>query len=169
MICSQDGRLVYECNGVGSIFLEGLDGLDNRQALVLTSKPFFVFLRVHSAGLEDVQANVNYITVLHWVACRACVRCANEEACREGLEPFGGMPVNGHTLAILFVVFGFCLAILCNDPVNMCRNTLFGSFVQIGSYILQIALGIFARKKSERAAFMVTISNLIFGHGHELP
>ena len=45
---------------------------------------------------------------------------------------------------------------------NMCRKTVFGCFMQIGSYVLQIALGRFARITFERAAFMVTMSALDF-------
>ncbi len=41
---------------------------------------------------------------------------------------------------------------------NMCRKTVFGCFMQIGLYILRIAFGRFARKTSERAAFMVMMS-----------
>ncbi len=44
---------------------------------------------------------------------------------------------------------------------NMCRNTVFGCFMQMGSYVLQIAFGRFTRKMSERAAFMVTMSALV--------
>ena len=45
---------------------------------------------------------------------------------------------------------------------NICRKTVFGCFMQIGSYVSQIALGRFARKTSERAAIMVTMSALVF-------
>ncbi len=45
---------------------------------------------------------------------------------------------------------------------NMCKNTVFSSFMQMGLYVLQIALGRFARKMSKRAAIMVTIPNLVF-------
>ncbi len=45
---------------------------------------------------------------------------------------------------------------------NMCRKTVFGCFMQIGLYVSQIALGRFARKTWERAAFMVTMSALVF-------
>ena len=45
---------------------------------------------------------------------------------------------------------------------NICRKTVFGCFMRIGSYVSQIALGRFVRKTSERAVFMVTMSALIF-------
>ena len=44
---------------------------------------------------------------------------------------------------------------------NMCRKTVFGCFIRIGSYVSQIAFGRFARKTSDRAAFMVTMSALV--------
>ncbi len=39
---------------------------------------------------------------------------------------------------------------------------MFGSFIQIGSYIFQIALGRFVRKKSARAEFTVKLPALVF-------
>ncbi len=38
---------------------------------------------------------------------------------------------------------------------------MFGCFMRMGSYVLQITFGRFARKMSERAAFMVTMSALV--------
>ena len=48
---------------------------------------------------------------------------------------------------------------------NMCRKTVFGCFMRIGSYVSRIAFGRFARKTSDRAAFMVTMSALVFRSG----
>ncbi len=45
---------------------------------------------------------------------------------------------------------------------NMCRKTVKGCFMQVGPYVLQIAFGRFARKTSERAAFMVMMSAQVF-------
>jgi hypothetical protein len=45
---------------------------------------------------------------------------------------------------------------------NMCRKTVFGCFMQIGLYVLRIPFGRFARKTSERAAFMVMMSARVF-------
>ena len=39
---------------------------------------------------------------------------------------------------------------------------MFGCFMRIGSYVWRIAFGRFARKTSERAAFIVTMSALVF-------
>ncbi len=43
----------------------------------------------------------------------------------------------------------------------MSRNTMFGCFMRMGLYVLQIAFERFARKMSERAAFMVLMSALV--------
>ena len=51
---------------------------------------------------------------------------------------------------------------LQQNQLNMWRKTVFGCFIQIGSYVSQIALGRFARNTSESAAFMVTMSALVF-------
>ena len=48
------------------------------------------------------------------------------------------------------------------NQLNMWRKTVFGSFIRIGSYVWRIAFGRFARKTSERAAFIVTMSALVF-------
>ncbi len=82
----------------------------------------------------------------------ARVGCADEEACHKGLESVGGMPVGGHSLPILSTIFGRCFGVLHDEP----------SFMQIGSYVSRIAVGRFTRKTSERAAFMVMMSALVF-------
>jgi hypothetical protein len=73
MICSQDGHLVYKRNCIGPKFLEGLNQLNDWWALILTSNLIFVFLGVHATALDEAQANVEYVAVLHLVARHACV------------------------------------------------------------------------------------------------
>ncbi len=48
------------------------------------------------------------------------------------------------------------------NQLNMRRKTVFGCFIRIGSYVSQIAFGRFVRTTSDRAAFMVTMSALVF-------
>jgi hypothetical protein len=48
------------------------------------------------------------------------------------------------------------------NQLNMCRKTVSGCFMQIGLYVSQIAFGRFARKTSERAKFIVTMSARVF-------
>ena len=44
----------------------------------------------------------------------------------------------------------------------MCRKTVFGCFMRIGSYVSQIVVGRFARKTLEGVAFIVTMSAQVF-------
>ena len=110
--------LVDECDHVGPIFFEGVDPFCDWRGLVLTGDPIFVFFRVHSALFDDTQANVDDVTIVHWVACRACIGRADEEAHHEGLEAVGGMPVGSHSLPILFAIFGRCFVVLRDEPVE---------------------------------------------------
>jgi len=83
--------LVDKCDRVGPIFFEGVDHPDDQQAFVLMHDPIFVFLGVHPASFDDAQADVDDIVIVHWVACRACVGCTDEEAHCKGFEqPFAG-------------------------------------------------------------------------------
>ena len=58
---------------------------------MLPCDPIFLLLGLHSAALNDAQADVDDVAIPHGVSCSACVRRANEEAHREGLETFGRM------------------------------------------------------------------------------
>ncbi len=97
---------------------EGVNRLGDRRVLVLARDPIFVFLGVHTESFDDTQNDVDDVAIVHGVACRACVGCADDEACCEGLEAVGGMPVGGHPLTILFVIFGCCFAILRDETVE---------------------------------------------------
>ena len=90
--------LVDECDRVVPIFFEGADRFSDQWGLVLTGDLIFVFLGVHFTSFDDAQANVDDITIVHRVACRARVGCANEEVNCEGLKAVGGMPVGSNLL-----------------------------------------------------------------------
>ena len=98
--------------------------LVDRQGLVLAHDPILVLFGIHPAALDDSQANVNDITTLYRVSCRACVGCADEEACCKGLEAFGGMPLGGYLLPICFAIFnhGFLVKtwfpLFVNEPTK---------------------------------------------------
>ncbi len=68
--------------------------------------------------LDDVQANVNDVTVVHWVACSTGVGSTNEEVCCKGLKTFGGMSGGGHSLPIFLAIFGCSTPVLCDEPVK---------------------------------------------------
>ena len=78
--------LVDECNCVGPIFFEGVNNFSDWRGLVLVGDPFFVLFGVHSASSDDVQADINDVTIFHWVACYAHKGCAYEEAHHKGLK-----------------------------------------------------------------------------------
>jgi hypothetical protein len=125
MLRGWDSHLVDQRDRVGPIFLEGVDRLDNRRGFVLAGDTIFLLLGynflllgVHPTAFDDLQANVNDVTIIHWVACHACVGCIDEEARCKGLKAIGGMPVGGHPLPIIFAIFGRCFAILCDEPVE---------------------------------------------------
>jgi hypothetical protein len=100
MLKGCDSSLVDKCNCGGSIFLEGVDCLDNRWDRILAQNPIFVLLGVHSTMLHDAQADVNDVTVVHWVVCNSGIGSTNEEASCKGLKTFGKMPGGGHSLPI---------------------------------------------------------------------
>jgi len=118
MVRGWDRCLVDECDCGRPTFFEGVDRLNDRQGFVLACDPIFVLLGVHPASFDDVQADVNDVVIIHRVACRARVRCADEEARHKGLEAIGGMPVGGHSLPIIVAIFGCCFAILLDEPVK---------------------------------------------------
>jgi hypothetical protein len=73
MLQGWDSHLVDECNCVGPIFLEGVDHLDNQQDRIFAQDPFFLLIGIHPTVLDDAQADVNDVAIIHWVACRTCV------------------------------------------------------------------------------------------------
>jgi hypothetical protein len=118
MLQGWDSSLVDECNLVGPIFLKGVDHLDNRWECILAQDPIFVLLGIHSTMLDDTQANVNDVTVVHQVACSAGVGSADEEVCCKGLKTFGGVPGGGHSLPIFLAIFSRGMPIFHDEPVK---------------------------------------------------
>ena len=111
--------LVDECDCIGPILFEGgVDRFSDWRGLVLAGDLIFVFFRVHSTLFDVTQADVNDAAIIHRLVCCAHVGCNDEEECCEGLEAVGGMPVGGHSLSILFTIFGRCFAILPDEPVE---------------------------------------------------
>ncbi len=68
--------------------------------------------------LDDAQANVNDLTVVHQVAYSAGIRSANEEMHGKGLKTFRGMPGGSHSLTIFHVIFGYGTPVLCDELVK---------------------------------------------------
>ena len=148
--------LVDKCDRVGPIFFAGVDCLGDRRGFIHARDPIFVFFRLHPASFDGAQADVDDAVIVHRVACCTCVGCADEEARCKGLKSVGiccRFSLQSSVIVLPYFVM---------NQSNICRKTVFGCFMRIGSYVSQIALGRFERKTSERAAFMVTISALIF-------
>ncbi len=118
MLRGRDSHLVDQRDRVGPIFLEGVDRLDDRRGFVLAGDSIFVLLRVHPTAFDGTLANVDDVAIIHWVACCARVGCTNEEAHCKGLKAIGAMPVGGHPLPIISAIFGFCFAVLRDEPVE---------------------------------------------------
>ncbi len=81
---------------------------------------------------------------------------------REGLESIRGLPVGGHLLPIIFAIIGCRFSILLDEPVEHVEEDGVRFFHPNCLYVWRIAFGRFARKTLERAAFIVTISALVF-------
>jgi hypothetical protein len=118
MLQDQDSCLVDKCNHISPIFFEGVDHLDGRWDHVFAQDPTFVLLGIHSIALDDAQANVDDVAVVHRVVCSTCIRSAYEEAHCKGLETFGGMPGGSYSLPICLAMFGCCSPVLCVEPVK---------------------------------------------------
>jgi hypothetical protein len=78
MLKGRDSCLVGECNCVGPIFFEGVDCLNDQWDHVFAQDPIFLLLGIHPTGLDDAQADVDDVVIVHWVACHTCVGSANE-------------------------------------------------------------------------------------------
>jgi hypothetical protein len=88
MVRCWDHCLVDECDCGGPILFEGVDRLDDRRGFVLACDPIFVLLGVHPASFDDVQANVDDVAIVHWVACCARVRGARNHRRDASRRPF---------------------------------------------------------------------------------
>jgi hypothetical protein len=111
-----DGGLVHEGDLGGPKHLERVNRLDDAGADCLTSNPGLVLFAVHPALLDDAEANVNNVDVVHPVASAAGVCSTGEEAEDEGIEPVGGMPIGGNALPVHLTILGRRLTLLVDEP-----------------------------------------------------
>ena len=132
--------LVDECDCIGPMFFEGVDRFSDRRGLVFAGNLIFVFFRVHSTLFDVAQADVNDAAIVQSEGCQSAAIC-----CR----------FSSRSLVVVLPYFVM-------NQSNMCRKTVFGCFIRIGLYISRIAFGRFARKTSDRAAFMVMMFALVF-------
>ncbi len=92
--CLQEWRSVYEGDLGCPKRFECVYRLNDAGADFLASNPGLVLFAVHPTLLDDAEANVNNIDVIHLEAC-AGIRSSGEEAEDEGIKPVGGVPIVG--------------------------------------------------------------------------
>ncbi len=112
----RDGGLVQEGDLGGPKRFECVDHLDDAGADGLASDPGLVFLAIHPASLDDAEAIVDDVDVVHPEARAAGVRSSGEEAEDEGIESIGRVPIDGHALPVGLAILGQCLTILVDKP-----------------------------------------------------
>ncbi len=70
----------------------------------------------YTPQLDDAEANVNNVNVIHPEARAAGIRSSGEEAEDEGIEPVGGVPISGHALPVCLAILGHHLTVLVDEP-----------------------------------------------------
>ncbi len=116
MHACRDGGLVHKGDLGGPKCFEHVNHLIDAGADGLASDPGLVFLAVHPALLDDAEANVNCVDIIHPVALAAGIRSFNEEVEDEGIEPIGGVPIGGHALPVGLAILGRHLTVLVDKP-----------------------------------------------------
>ncbi len=111
-----NGSLVHKGDLGGSKRFECVNHLDCSRADGLASDPGLVFLVVYPTLLDDDEANVDDVEVVHPVAHTAGIHSPSEEAEDEGINPFGGVPIGNHVLQVCLAIFGCCLTVLVDKP-----------------------------------------------------
>jgi hypothetical protein len=111
-----DSILIHEGDFGGPKCFECVNRLDNAGADGLTSDPGLVILAVHPALLDNAEANVNDVDVIHVESCVAGVRSSGEEVEDEGIQPIGGVPIGGRVLPVCLAILGCCLTVLVDEP-----------------------------------------------------
>jgi hypothetical protein len=111
-----DGGLVHEGDLGSPKHFECVDRFDNVGANGLASNPGLVLLALHLTLLDDAEANVNDVNVIHFESCAAGVRSSGEEVEDEGIKPVGGVPIVGHALPVCLAILGCCLTVLVDEP-----------------------------------------------------
>jgi hypothetical protein len=111
-----DWGLVHKGDLGGPKCFEHVDHLNNAGVDGLASNPGLVLLAVHPTLLDDAEANVDDVNIVHPEAHAAGVLSSGEEAKDEGIESVGGVPIGGHALPVRLVILGRCLTVLVDKP-----------------------------------------------------
>ncbi len=75
-----------------------------------------VLLAVHPASLDNAEANVDDVNVVHLEARTAGVRSSGEEAENKGIKPISRVPIDGHVLPVCLAILGRGLTVLVDGP-----------------------------------------------------
>ncbi len=86
------------------------------------SNPGLVLHTVHPALLDDAEANVDDVNIVHPEARAAGVRSSGEEAEDEGIKPISGVPISSHALLVCITILGHCLTVLVDKPEEEVDN-----------------------------------------------
>jgi hypothetical protein len=111
-----DGGLVHEGDLGGPKCLECVNRLNNVGADCFTSDPGLVLFAVLPTLLDDAEANVNDVDVVHPLARAAGVRSTGEEAEDEGIKPISTAPIGSHALPVRLAILGRHLTVLVDKP-----------------------------------------------------
>jgi hypothetical protein len=104
--------LVHEGDLGSPKCFECVDCLDDAGADGLASYPGLVPLAVHPALLDDAEANVKDVDIVHLEARAFGVCSSGEEAEDEGIKPIGGVLIGGHALPVCAAILGPHLTVL---------------------------------------------------------
>jgi hypothetical protein len=120
-----DGGLVHEGDLGGPKLFEHVDRLDNARADGLASNPGLALLAIHPALLDNAEANVNNVDVLHLESCAAGVRSSSEEVGDKCIELVGRVPIGGHVLPVHLAILSSCLTVLVDEPEEVVNKDNF--------------------------------------------
>ncbi len=111
-----NGGLVHQRDFIHLEHLERVKSFDNLELDCFPCNPRLVFLSVHAAPFDEMQANVDDVDVVHLVAGTAGIGGAGEEAKDEGIKAISGVLIGSHALPVCLTILGGCLAILFDEP-----------------------------------------------------
>ncbi len=92
-----DGSLLDKGDFVGPESLEVVEGLNDVGANYLTCNLCIVFFGIHATLLDEAQANVDDIDIVHLEPCTAGIGCAGKRHRMRVLNPSAGC----HLVAML--------------------------------------------------------------------
>jgi hypothetical protein len=135
-----DGGLVQEGDLGSPKHFERDNRLADVRADGLASNPGLVLLAIHPALLDDAEANVNDVDIVHPETRAAGICSSGEEAEDEGIEPVGGVPIGSHELPVCLAILSHCLTVLVDkseeefdkNNIKLAKAPLFEGSAHLG-------------------------------------